>query len=133
MLKYRRAFLRQRRAAITIQACVKGVQARSAYAELLRWQAAATAVQAAYRGHVVRQEYLLQRDAAIAVQTCFRRRQVSCTVASLHAFRLTATAQSQCYPHCLGITAGRDSATWLHIPAHVHIPCKAIHITAVIE
>jgi len=77
MLKYRRAFLRQRRAAVTIQAQVKGRQARAAYAQLRRRHAAAVAVQTAYRGHKVRQEYLLQRDAAIAVQMGFRRRQVS--------------------------------------------------------
>ena len=77
MLKHRRAFLRQRRAAVAIQAQVKGRQARAAYAQLRRRHAAAVAVQTAYRGHRVRQEYLLQRDAAIAVQMGFRRRQVS--------------------------------------------------------
>jgi len=69
--------LRQRRAAVAIQAQVKGRQARAAYAQLRRRHAAAVAVQTAYRGHKVRQEYLLQRDAAIAVQMGFRRRQVS--------------------------------------------------------
>lgn len=76
MLAYRRAFLRQRRAAVTIQAQVKGRQARAAYAELRRRHAAAVTLQTAYRGHQVRQEFLLQRDAAIAVQMGFRRRQV---------------------------------------------------------
>lgn len=79
MLKYRRAFLRQRRAAVAIQARVKGMQARTAYAQLQQRHAAATALQAAFRGHKMRQEYLLQRDAAIAVQMGFRRRQVSRT------------------------------------------------------
>ena len=76
MLKYRRAFLKQRQAAITIQAHEKGRQARAAYAQLRRCHAAATAVQAAYKGHRARQEYLLQKDAAVAVQMGFRRRQV---------------------------------------------------------
>lgn len=77
MLKYRRAFLRQRRAAVAIQAQVKGRQARVAYAQLRQQHAAATAVQACFRGHQARQRYLLQRDAAVAVQMGFRRRQVS--------------------------------------------------------
>ena len=79
MLKYRRAFLKQRRAAVTIQARVKGTQARAAYAQLRKQHAAATALQACFRGHQARQHYLLQRDAAVALQMGFRRRQVSNT------------------------------------------------------
>ena len=80
MLKYRRAFLKQRRAAVAIQARVKGTQARAAYDELRKQHAAATAVQACFRGHQARQHYLLQRDAAVALQMGFRRRQVSYTL-----------------------------------------------------
>ena len=76
MLKERRAFLRWRRAAVAIQRRVRGMQARSAYAQLRQRHAAATAVQAAFKGHRARQDYLLQRDAAIAVQMGFRRKQV---------------------------------------------------------
>ena len=85
MLKYRRAFLRQRRAAVAIQARVKGTQARAAYAELRKQHAAATAVQASFRGHKARQQYLLQRDAAVALQMGFRRRQVSILIACCRA------------------------------------------------
>ncbi|DBA67096.1 TPA: hypothetical protein ACH3X2_001422 [Trebouxia sp. C0005] len=95
MLKYRRAFLRQRRAAVAIQAQVKGRQARAAYAQLRRRHAAAVAVQTAYRGHKVRQEYLLQRDAAIAVQMGFRRRQLSERVAVRREKRWAAEAVQQ--------------------------------------
>lgn len=77
MLKHRRAFLRQRRAAVAIQARVKGRQARAAVAVLRKQHAAATRVQSRFRGHRARQDYLLQRDAAVAVQMGFRRRQVS--------------------------------------------------------
>ena len=83
MLKHRRAFLKQRRAAVAIQARVKGTQARAAYAQLRKQHAAATAVQACFRGHQARQHYLLQRDAAVAVQMGFRRRQVSNTLCLL--------------------------------------------------
>lgn len=76
MLKWRRAFLKARQATVTIQAHVRGRQARRAYAELQQRHAAAVAVQAAFKGHRARQDYLLQRDAAIAVQMGFRRRQV---------------------------------------------------------
>lgn len=88
MLKYRRAFLKQRRAAVTIQARVKGTQARAAYAQLRKQHAAATALQACFRGHQARQHYLLQRDAAVALQMGFRRRQVSITSFAFVSFQL---------------------------------------------
>lgn len=100
MLKYRRAFLKQRRAAVAIQARVKGAQARAAYAELRKQHAAATAVQACFRGHQARQHYLLQRDAAVALQMGFRRRQVSRTLclllkrSNLEAFVIACFAQA---------------------------------------
>ncbi|KAL3154153.1 hypothetical protein ABBQ32_013677 [Trebouxia sp. C0010 RCD-2024] len=93
--RIQRAFLRQRRAAVAIQAQVKGRQARVAYAQLRQQHAAATAVQACFRGHQARQRYLLQRDAAVAVQMGFRRRQLGERVGRRRKQRQAAEAEQQ--------------------------------------
>lgn len=73
MVRCRREFLRQRRAAVHIQAAVRGLAARRAYS-LLRLQSyAATIIQAHQRGIVARKGYKRSRDAVIAIQMGQRR------------------------------------------------------------
>ena len=73
MVRCRREFLRQRRAAVLIQAAVRGLAARRAYSSLRLRTYAATVIQARQRGVAARTDYKRHRDAVIAIQMGQRR------------------------------------------------------------
>lgn len=75
MLAYRRAFLRSRTAATFIQAVWRGRDARRAFVELQRRNAAAKYIQSAWKTKAIREDYLRSRAAVVAIQMGWRRYQ----------------------------------------------------------
>ena len=76
MLGCRRAFLRQRAAAIHVQAAWRGLAARRAYVELRTCHYAALILQTAWRGFRARRSFLHAVSCAMCIQMAWRRTQV---------------------------------------------------------
>jgi hypothetical protein len=93
MLPVRRAFVAKRGAAVRIQTAERGRVARREFAELKRRHAAATQLQARYRGHRVRLDYLRTLRAVLVLQIAFRRWQVARRVAARAAERAAHEAE----------------------------------------
>ena len=92
MLRCRRAFLRARAAADAIQAAWRGRQCRLSYAALLRRHRAALLIQAVVRGNLQRRRFRCTLAAIVVIQAAWRRRQVRQRAAAEAAARRQAAA-----------------------------------------
>lgn len=96
MVVKRRAFLRARAAATTLQSAWRGREARIYVGELRRQHAAATTIQAAVRAKVAREEYLRSRAAVVAIQMGWRRCQFQKRASLLNnALKISAAKRAE--------------------------------------